>query len=90
VSNDQMAIGVVHALVEAGLSVPGDVSVVGFDDIPEAEHLMPPLTTVSQDFGELGRNIMATLVDILRDGSEVVTPLLEPPVVVRASTAPPS
>ena len=88
--NDETALGLMHALQERGVSVPAQVSVVGFDDIPEAEHLLPPLTTVRQDFGELGRNIMSTLVDILRDGSELGAPSLEPPMVVRASTAPPS
>ena len=44
-----------RALHEAGREVPGDVSVVGFDDIPEARYLTPPLTTVRQDFDEVGR-----------------------------------
>jgi DNA-binding LacI/PurR family transcriptional regulator len=44
-SNDQMALGLVHAFREAGLDVPRDVSIVGFDDIPESAHFWPPLTT---------------------------------------------
>ena len=55
VANDQMAIGVLHAFAEAGLVVPRDVSVVGFDDIPEAGYLNPALTTVRQDFQAIGR-----------------------------------
>ena len=44
--------------------MPGDVSVVGFDDIPEAPYLIPPLTTVRQDFAELGRRAMALFVEL--------------------------
>ena len=53
-ANDQMALGLVHGLSERGLSVPGDISVVGFDDLPDARHFLPPLTTVRQDFAALG------------------------------------
>ena len=62
VSNDQMALGVLHALHEAGRSVPGDVSVVGYDDIPEAAHLLPPLTTVRTDFAEIGTRSLRLLL----------------------------
>lgn len=88
VANDQMAIGVLHAFAEAGLSVPGDISVVGFDDIPEAGYLNPALTTIRQDFQAIGRRaidlVMATL-----EGSSANVPLLPPELIVRASTAPP-
>ena len=47
--------------------MPGDVSVVGFDDIPEAEHFAPPLTTVRQDFDALGRDAMAAVLAVLGD-----------------------
>jgi DNA-binding LacI/PurR family transcriptional regulator len=60
--NDQMALGVIRAMSEAGRPVPRDVSVVGFDDIPEAEFFGPPLTTVRQDFNELGRRALRLLV----------------------------
>ena len=53
-----MSIGLLSALRERGLRVPEDVSVVGFDDVPEAGYLFPPLTTVRQDFGTLGEIIM--------------------------------
>lgn len=59
--NDDLALGVMRALHAAGLSVPGDVSVVGFDDTPVAEFLTPPLTTVRLDFAELGRACFALL-----------------------------
>jgi len=86
--NDQMALGLVHALVDLGRRVPQDVSIVGFDDIPESAHSLPPLTTVHQDFEEVGRRAVRDLVARLegRDadgGSVPVTPEL----VVRASTA---
>ncbi|WP_320779608.1 LacI family DNA-binding transcriptional regulator [Streptomyces sp. CRN 30] len=63
VSNDQMALGVLHALHEAGRAVPGDVSVVGYDDIPEAAHFLPPLTTVRTDFADLGTRALRLLLD---------------------------
>jgi DNA-binding LacI/PurR family transcriptional regulator len=61
-SNDQMALGVLHAANAAGLRVPADLSVVGFDDAPEAEHYLPPLTTVRQRFDEIGRLALARLL----------------------------
>jgi DNA-binding LacI/PurR family transcriptional regulator len=56
--SDHMAIGLLSALRQRGLRVPEDVSVVGFDDVPEAGYLLPPMTTVRQDFGLLGEMIM--------------------------------
>lgn len=58
VGNDQMAIGMLSALRRRGIKVPDDVSIVGFDDIPEAGYLDPPLTTVRQDFAALGKMMM--------------------------------
>ncbi len=86
-ANDQMALGLLHAFTEAGLEVPGDVSVVGFDDIPEAAHFSPPLTTVRQDFAELGRRCVARLLSGEVAGGAVP---LDPVVVVRASTTQPA
>ena len=84
-ANDQMALGLVHAFRDAGLDVPGDVSVVGFDDVPEAAHYWPPLTTVRQDFAELGRRSVARLL-----GPDNLVDLpIAPQLVVRGSTAPP-
>ena len=62
VANDQMAIGAMRALGEAGRSIPDDVSVVGFDDIPEASFAQPPLTTIRQDFAALGREAVRLVV----------------------------
>ncbi|MFD3545152.1 LacI family DNA-binding transcriptional regulator [Streptomyces sp. NPDC058655] len=64
-ANDQLALGLLRALHEAGRAIPGDISVVGFDDISEAAYFAPPLTTVRQDFGELGRRALELLVDEL-------------------------
>jgi DNA-binding LacI/PurR family transcriptional regulator len=61
--NDTMALGVIRALAERGLRVPEDISIIGFDDVPEAGFYRPPLTTVRQDFGEVGRQALSTLVD---------------------------
>ncbi len=61
-SNDQMALGLIHAIRDEGLDVPRDISIVGFDDIPEAAHFWPPLTTVRQDFAELGRRCVELLL----------------------------
>jgi DNA-binding LacI/PurR family transcriptional regulator len=87
VANDQMAIGVLHAFAEAGLRVPDDVSVVGFDDIPEAGYLNPALTTVRQDFQAIGRKAI-DLVTATLDGSTTSVPLLPPELIIRDSTAP--
>jgi DNA-binding LacI/PurR family transcriptional regulator len=85
-ANDQMVVGLLHAFHEAGIRVPDDVSIVGFDDIPESAHLIPPLTTVRQDFDELGRRIMQTLIAEM-EGTEVTAPeRTEPELIVRQST----
>jgi DNA-binding LacI/PurR family transcriptional regulator len=68
VANDQMALGLLRAFAEAGISVPGDVQVVGFDDIPEAEFFNPPLTTVRQDFDEVGRRTFYLLSEQMSGG----------------------
>lgn len=87
--NDQMALGFMRALAERGRSVPGDVSVVGFDDIPEAAFFPPPLTTVRQDFGELGRRAMHMLMDRISGDDRFVSSLpITPDLVVRSSAAP--
>jgi DNA-binding LacI/PurR family transcriptional regulator len=90
VANDQMALGVLRALHEHGRRVPEDVSVVGFDDIPEAAAFLPPLTTVHQDFSEVGRRCVEKLLRQIRnDEEERGTTLVSTRLVLRASTAPP-
>jgi DNA-binding LacI/PurR family transcriptional regulator len=61
-ANDQMALGLLRAVAERGKRVPEDISVIGFDDIPESAYFRPPLTTVRQDFGELGRRALDLLL----------------------------
>lgn len=86
VANDQTALGLLHAFTDRGIRVPQDVSVIGFDDIPEAAHFTPPLTTIRQDFRELGQRIVRTLLAGL-DGSEVEhTVTTRPHLVERGST----
>jgi len=90
VANDQMALGVLRALAEAGIEVPGQVSVVGFDDVPEAAYFSPPLTTVRQDFDRIGLLALKLLLDQLADGAgEERHVVVEPRLVVRQSAAPP-
>ncbi|GAB7191834.1 LacI family DNA-binding transcriptional regulator [Kineococcus sp. NUM-3379] len=88
-ANDELAIGVLRALSEAGLRVPEDVSIVGFDDIPVSAYLVPPLTTIRQDIATVGRRAVETLDAAIR-GITLDSPrpaALE--LVVRASTAAP-
>jgi DNA-binding LacI/PurR family transcriptional regulator len=87
-ANDQMALGLLRALGEHGRAVPSDVSVVGFDDIPESAYFLPPLTTVRQDFGELGRQALRLLVDrITRRPAPSVRLPVAAELIVRASAA---
>lgn len=89
VGNDEMALGVIHGLHDNGIRVPHDISVVGFDDLPMSRHILPPLTTVRQDFHTLG----VTAVDVLRaalEGGEIPRRTKIPAeLIVRASTAAP-
>ena len=90
-ANDDMAFGLIRALHEAGLRVPQDVSVVGFDAITLSEFSSPPLTTVRQDFNQIGVELVRLVLAQVRHGSETVRDrvLVPTDLVVRASTAPP-
>jgi DNA-binding LacI/PurR family transcriptional regulator len=86
-ANDQMALGLLQALHEAGRRIPGDVSVVGFDDMPESAHFWPPLTTVRQSFADVGRRAVTALLEEIRVGEERREPIyVGTELVVRAST----
>ncbi|NEM92132.1 LacI family DNA-binding transcriptional regulator [Galbitalea soli] len=85
--NDQMALGFMHACREMGLTVPGDISIVGFDDIPEAAHFLPPLTTVRQNFVEIGRRAIAVLLGELGGQPDQNHTPITPELIVRASTS---
>ncbi|MEV0383191.1 LacI family DNA-binding transcriptional regulator [Nonomuraea sp. NPDC050643] len=91
VSNDQMALGVLRAFHERGRAVPGDVSVVGFDDIPDAAFFVPPLTTVHQDFAEVGKRCVRRVLRQIRENrlAQPGTDLVPTRLVVRSSTAAP-
>ena len=89
VANDQMALGVLRAMHENGRSVPSDVSIVGFDDIPEAAHFWPPLTTIRQDFAEIGRRSVDLLLAELGVGGQRHAEPIQPVLVLRTSTSAP-
>ncbi|HEY3713730.1 MAG TPA: LacI family DNA-binding transcriptional regulator [Jatrophihabitantaceae bacterium] len=90
VANDHMALGLSYAFRERGRTVPDEISVVGFDDIPEAEFLTPPLTTVRQDFGALGHAALRELLaQITREPAAEGPAPIEPELVVRRSTTRP-
>lgn len=94
-ANDHMALGLLRALQQGGRRIPEDVSLVGFDDIPEAEYFGPPLTTVRQDFDELGRRALRVLVELIgtdpsvRPGQGAPHISIEPSLMVRSSAARP-
>jgi DNA-binding LacI/PurR family transcriptional regulator len=86
VANDQMALGLLRQMREAGRDVPRDLSVVGFDDIPEAAYFTPPLTTIRQDFTELGRRCLQVLLGRIEGKDVQKRVVVEPALVVREST----
>ncbi len=81
---DVLAIGALQALADAGLQVPRDVSVVGFDDLPRAAYVNPPLTTIQQNIREAGEGLVRTIVGLI-EGRDVESSQLEPKLVVRQS-----
>jgi LacI family transcriptional regulator len=90
-ANDMMALGCLFALTERGLRVPGDVALAGFDDIPIARFVTPPLTTVRVRIAELGRLAFEHLAMLIDDGGcERKTERLECALVVRQSTRSPA
>jgi DNA-binding LacI/PurR family transcriptional regulator len=89
--NDEMALGVMRALHEHGMRVPDDVSVTGFDDVPGAAYCQPPLTTVHQDFADLGTHAATFLIDLVTEPTPATSlrqHVLTPRLVVRGSTGP--
>ena len=90
VANDQMALGLLRALHERDRRVPESITVVGFDDIAEAQYFTPPLTTVRQSFGEMGRSALRLLLDAMHgDRTPGAGLTIAPELVVRRSTGPP-
>lgn len=87
-ANDQMALGLLTGLHEAGLRLPDELSVVGFDDVPDAAYYWPRLTTVRQDFEELARRAVASLIGRTDAPASVLAPVA-PTLIVRDSVVPP-
>lgn len=87
-ASDHMALGLLHAFRDAGLDIPADVSVVGFDDIPDAQHFWPPLTTIRQDFAEIGRRAVEVLLGEVSGAEVAARAQILPELVVRGSTGP--
>lgn len=87
--NDEMAAGVIHAATQAGLAVPGDVLVSGFDDAPIAREILPPLSTVKQPIDVMGEFAVVTLLDVIDGNSaplESANRRFAPELIFRAST----
>jgi DNA-binding LacI/PurR family transcriptional regulator len=89
-ANDHMAMGILRAFHEAGREIPGDVSVVGFDDVPEAEFQMVPLTTVAVDADRAAQRILAELLRLIEGGDPPAEPVTVPgaELVIRRSSGP--
>ncbi len=87
-ANDPFALGVVKALDEAGIEVPGQVSVVGFDNVKESAYYRPALTTVTLDFEQIGHTAVSRILAMIKGGADEVIPLLQPELVVRQTSAP--
>ncbi|MDX3101989.1 LacI family DNA-binding transcriptional regulator [Nonomuraea angiospora] len=89
-ANDQMALGVMRAMIEAGHRVPEDVSIAGFDDLDESAYLSPPLTTVRQDFDVVAEKIVSLMIGQIETGAAPsATAFVAPELVVRQSTGAP-
>ena len=84
VANDLMALGFIRAMHDVGVRVPQDLSIVGFDDMPGADHFLPGLTTVRQDLDTLGQQCIEMLVASLNHTARDF-PLVEPTLIVRES-----
>lgn len=87
--NDATAIGAMRAAYAAGLRIPQDLSVVGFDDIDLAPYLEPPLTTVAQPKREMGARAVEMVLALLSGDQQVEDCILPSRLVIRGSTMPP-
>ena len=84
-ANDQLSLGMLKAFHMRGVKVPTDVSLVGFDDIPESPYFNPPLTTIRQDFNQLGEVAIELLLSDLAGTKRKKVETLKPTLVVRDS-----
>jgi DNA-binding LacI/PurR family transcriptional regulator len=87
-STDQLAIGALNAACRLGLDVPGDVSIVGFDDLPMAEYMTPSLTTVRMPTAEMAAAAVKAAIDEDEDGEAPMVQIIAPTIVVRDSSGP--
>lgn len=87
-ANDSLALGLYKACRTRGIAIPGELSVVGFDDIPEAEYFDPPLTTMRQEFAEIGNHAMMLLLRKLAGEQNLVSEFVKLDFMVRQSTGP--
>ena len=85
--NDAMALGAIKAISEAGLNVPRDISLVGFDDLPESEFLTPSLTTAKQDFHAVGNQALGILLGLVNNNKVRMNVAIKPEILIRSSTA---
>jgi LacI family transcriptional regulator, galactose operon repressor len=84
-ANDQTALGVTYALAQRGIRVPQDVAITGFDDVPVAKHLHPPLTTIRQPMQELGATAFEVLYERISEGRGKSDTVLPVELVIRES-----
>lgn len=86
-ANDQMALGVLRALADTGYRVPEDVSVIGFGDVEDAGYYQPALTTIREDYDEVGCRAIGLLLDLVKV-EQPSSVLISPELVIRESTGP--
>lgn len=89
-ANDHLALGLMRALRQRGYAIPERVSIIGFDDVPEAAYYEPPLTTMRPDFAELGRVAMEMMLGHINREETLRAETLVPELIVRESTSKPS
>jgi DNA-binding LacI/PurR family transcriptional regulator len=89
--NDLIAIGAMKTFMAAGLKIPGDISVIGFDDIAAASYVQPSLTTIACRKRQMGRAAIEMLLNLLKSGETAFPGTMKLPVdlIVRESTGPP-
>ena len=89
-ANDHVALGIMRAMAEQGRRIPAEVSLVGFDDVPEAGYFHPALSTIRQEFAEVGRQALRLLLDQLATGDDSAgSALVEPVLIPRDTVGPP-
>ncbi|MGI9198264.1 MAG: LacI family DNA-binding transcriptional regulator [Candidatus Nanopelagicaceae bacterium] len=86
-SNDHLALGLIKAFSQNKIQVPKDVSVIGFDNIPESKYLLPALTTIKQDFEELGRVAITKVLSQIKESTKAETVMIKPTLIQRESTS---